>query len=90
MLAFTGVAMPPGFARLEPFVASLAIYPAGYVVANLRVWHWLRELERIGGQRWWEARAAKADIVRRIEAGGQVEFPDDWWDAEGLVEELLG
>jgi hypothetical protein len=90
MLAFTGVAMPPGFARLEPFVAALAIYPAGYVVANLRVWHWLRELERIGGQSWWESPGAIAAIVGRIEAGGQVKFPNGWWDPQGLVEELLG
>jgi hypothetical protein len=89
MLAFTGVAMPPGFARLEPFIASLAVYPAGYVVANLRVWHWLRELERLGGARWWESAAARANIVSRIEAGGQVQFPEEWWNAEGLLAELL-
>ena len=90
MLAFTGVAMPPGFARLEPFIASLAVYPVGYVVANLRVWHWLRELQQLGGPRWWESPVARANIVRRIEAGGQVRFPEAWWDADGLVAELTG
>ncbi len=88
MLAFTGVAMPPAFARLEPFIASLAVYPAGYVVANLRVWHWLRKLERMGGPRWWESAEARTDIVRRIEAGGQVRFPEGWWEADGLVAEI--
>jgi hypothetical protein len=88
MLAFTGVAVPPEFARLEPFTASLAVYPAGYVIANLRVWHWLRELEGLGGPRWWESPLARANIVSRIEAGGQVRFPQGWWDADGLVAEL--
>jgi hypothetical protein len=90
LLGFTGIAMPPGFARLEPFIASLAVYPAGYVVANLRVWHWLRELEALAGARWWEAASARADIVKRIEAGGQVRFPEQWWEAEGLVAEISG
>jgi hypothetical protein len=90
MQAFTGVAMPPEFARLEPFTAALAVYPAGYVIANLRVWHWLRELDGLGGPGWWESAVARANIVGRIEAGGLVRFPEGWWEAEGLVAELLG
>ena len=88
ILEFSGVAMPPGFARLEPFIAAVSVYPAGYVIANLRVWHWLRELEALGGPRWWESPEAHANIAGRIQAGGQVRFPDQWWNADGLIEEL--
>ncbi len=78
MRAFTGVPVPPGFARLEPFTASLSIYPAGYVLANVRVGHWLAHLRALGGARWWRSPAAQADIRAKIQAGGQVAFPAGW------------
>jgi hypothetical protein len=78
MLAFTGVPMPPGFARLEPFTAALSIYPAGYVMAELRVANWLRHLRGLGGEAWWRSGAAREDIRERVSAGGAVEWPEGW------------
>jgi len=76
--AFTGVAMPPGFPRLHHFVSSVSIYPAGYVMAEVRVAHWLRHLRALGGEQWWRSPAAQADIRARIGAGGTVRFPEAW------------
>lgn len=72
--AFTGVAVPPGFARLHPYVSALSLYPAGYVLAEARVAHWLRRLRGLGGQRWWTAGPAQADIREHIRQGGRVRF----------------
>jgi hypothetical protein len=80
MAAFTGVPMPPAFARLEGFTPSLSVYPAGYVLAHVRVAHWLRHLRRLGGEAWWSAPEAQADIRDRIAAGGRVQFPAEWSD----------
>lgn len=74
MLAFTGVPLPPGFARLEPFTASCSIYPAGYVLAMERVEHWLTQLRALGGERWWHSPEARADIWEKVRAGGEVRF----------------
>jgi hypothetical protein len=71
---FTGVAMPPGFARLHPFVNALAIYPAGYVMAEARVNAWLRELRSMGGPDWWRSEPARAAIRSRVRAGGRARF----------------
>lgn len=78
LLAFTGVHMPPAFARLEPFTAAASIYPAGYVVAGLRASRWLEHLQRLGGGAWWQVPAAQADIRERVALGGQVRFPPEW------------
>jgi hypothetical protein len=83
--AFTGVPMPPGFARLEPFTAALSVYPAGYVLAAVRVAHWLEHLRALGGEAWWRSPAAQADIRERIRAGGTVQFPEEWNEPEGFI-----
>jgi hypothetical protein len=83
--AFTGVPMPPGFARLEPFTSALSIYPAGYVMAEVRVAHWRNRLRELGGEQWWRSPAAQADIRARIEAGGMVRFPEAWNEPEEFL-----
>ena len=77
-LAFTGVLFPPGFARLEPFTAALSIYPAGYVLAEVRVTHWLARLRTLGGEAWWRSPAALADIRAHVAPGGAVRWPAAW------------
>jgi hypothetical protein len=72
--AFSGVAMPPGWARLSPFVSALSIYPAGYVLAEARVEGWLTRLRAIGGAQWWRSQEAQAEIREKIRAGGMVRF----------------
>jgi hypothetical protein len=74
MLAFTGVPLPPGFARLEPFTASCSIYPAGYVLAVERVERWLAQLRQVGGTAWWRSLSARDAIREKVRAGGQVRF----------------
>jgi hypothetical protein len=76
LAAFTGVQMPPGWARLEPFVNALSIYPAGYVLADARVMAWLKRLRQGGGAAWWRSPLAQAEIQERIHAGGTVRFND--------------
>jgi len=82
---FTGVSMPPGFARLEPFIASVSIYPAGYVMAVVRVAHWLKRLRGVGGEAWWRSPEAQADIREKIQAGGMVRFPSEWLEPEAFI-----
>jgi hypothetical protein len=89
MLAFTGVAFPPGFARLEPFTAAASIYPAGYVLALARVAHWTRHLRALGGPAWWRSPAALADIRGRIALGGALRFPPSWDRPDALLEDML-
>jgi hypothetical protein len=67
--------MPPGFARLEPFTASQSIYPAGYVLATVRVMRWLTRLRALGGEQWWRSVGAQAEIREKVRAGGRVQFP---------------
>ncbi len=76
--AFTGVAVPAGLARLEPFAAAATIYPAGYVLAAVRLAHWVPHLRGLGGAAWWKSPEAQADIRRRIGAGGAGPFPPEW------------
>ncbi|MCC7359556.1 MAG: hypothetical protein IT317_08775 [Anaerolineales bacterium] len=78
MLAFTGVALPAGFARLEPFTAALSIYPAGYVLAEARLGHWLEHWRAQGGAAWWRSPAVVADIRAHVRAGGAVRWPAAW------------
>lgn len=84
MLAFTGVPMPPGFARLEPFTASQSIYPAGYVLATVRLRRWLAHLRALGGEQWWRSSVAQADIREKVRMGGRVHFPEEWGEAGGM------
>jgi hypothetical protein len=74
MLRLCGVAMPPGFARLNSFVNALSIYPAGYVLAEARVEAWLTSLRARVGPRWWRSPLAQAEIRQKIELGGRVTF----------------
>jgi hypothetical protein len=78
MLDFTGVAMPPGFARLESFTANASFYPAGYLLAAARAAHWRQHLRGLGGAAWWRSPAAQADIEARVRAGGVGMFPTRW------------
>jgi hypothetical protein len=80
MLAFTGVAVPPAFTRMETFAACASVYPAGYVLAAARAAHWLARLQDLGGPAWWQSPDAQADIRARIALGGQVTFPAEWND----------
>jgi hypothetical protein len=85
MLSFTGLAVPPGFARLEPFTANASIYPAGYVVANARVAHWRQHLRAVGGAAWWLSPAAQADVRARVAVGGVGMFPAAWTDPAAFL-----
>jgi hypothetical protein len=85
MQAFTGVAFPPGFARLEPFTARASIYPAGYVVAWARVAHWRQHLRGLGGEAWWRSPRALADVRERVAAGGSGSFPAAWARPEAFI-----
>jgi hypothetical protein len=85
---FTGVAMPPGFARLEGFTPGYAVYPAGYVLAHTRVANWLRHLRTLGGEAWWESPDARADIRSRMAAGGAARFPAEWNEPEAYLAEV--
>lgn len=77
MMRLCGVAMPPGFARLNSFVNALSIYPAGYVLAEARVEAWLTSLRARVGPRWWHSPLAQAEIRQRIEMGGRVRFENE-------------
>ena len=83
---FTGVAMPAGFARLEGFTSSLAVYPAGYVLAHVRVANWLRHLRGLGGEAWWDSPSAQADIRDLVAAGGAAPFPAEWDQPQAFLE----
>ena len=66
------LAHPPGFARLHPFVSAVSIYPAGYVLAEARVADWRPRLRALGGERWWAAPAAQADIRAHFQQGARI------------------
>jgi len=83
---FTGVAMPPGYARLEGFTPGLSVYPAGYVLAHVRVANWQRHLRALGGEAWWDSPVAQADIRDRVAAGGTTPFPPEWDQPEAFLE----
>jgi hypothetical protein len=87
---FTGVAMPPGFARLDLYVSRVDPYVLGYIVAAARVAHWLDELESDWGTRWWaggEHRAGRS-IRERIRLGGLLKFDGKWLDAGAFVRRI--
>jgi len=77
---FTGLRVPPGWARLDLFVSNLDPYPLGYVLASVRVAHWLRELEAGFGEHWWANSRAGEAISARIRQGGAVHFEPAWLD----------
>ncbi len=83
VLEMTGVAVPPGFARLSPFVSAASVYPAGYVMAHSRVTRWLERLRALEGPAWWRSPAAQADVLRRIRAGGRARFEAAGGEAGG-------
>lgn len=72
-----GVELPIGLGRLDSFLQTLNVYPAGYVLAELRVAAWVRALRDLGGEAWWRSPAAQADIRARIRAGASATFPLD-------------
>jgi hypothetical protein len=85
---FTGLPVPPGWARLDQFVSNVDPYPLGYVMAAVRVAHWLNELEAIYGQQWWADRRAGQAISARIQLGGAVRFEPAWLDPAPFLERL--
>jgi hypothetical protein len=88
VLAFTGIAMPPGYARLDPFVQAASVYPAGYVIAAVRVANWQRHLRHICGPAWWHSASAQTEIKQRMAAGGQAHFPAGWNDPAAMLGRL--
>jgi hypothetical protein len=85
---FTGVPMPPGFARLDTFASTVSVYPAGYVIALLRALSWSDELRQAAGPAWWYVQAAQTKIRAHMREGGAVAFPEAWSDPANLVSRL--
>ena len=85
---FTGLPAPPGWARLDQFVSNVDPYPLGYVVAAVRVAHWLHELEAGFGRQWWAQPGAGEAISERIRLGGAVRFEPAWLDPAPFLERL--
>jgi len=77
---FTGVKIPAGFARLDLYVSRVDAYPLGYVMAAVRVAHWLDDLRSDWGVRWWADERAGQDIRERIRLGGALKFRGEWLD----------
>lgn len=77
--AFTGIVFPPGFARLHPYVSTVSVYPAGYVLAEARTKSWIQRLRDIGGPRWWRSAEARADIFASIQKGGRLAAASPPW-----------
>ena len=83
---FTGVAMPPGYARLEGFTPGIYVYPAGYVLAHVRAANWQRHLRSLGGEAWWDSPAAQSDIRDWVAQGGAAPFPPEWDQPQAFLE----
>ncbi len=75
---FTGLRVPPGWARLEQFVSNLDPYPLGYVLAAVRVAHWQQALEADYGAEWWADYRAGEAISAKMRQGGAVRFEREW------------
>ena len=60
-------------------------YPLGYVMAAVRVAHWLEELEANWDARWWADERAGQAIRERICLGGALKFEDEWLDSGAFV-----
>jgi hypothetical protein len=74
---FTGVDIPPGAARLHPFVSQASIYPAGYVLAEVRVSAWRRALTDLAGPAWWRSPEACRLVRSQMRLGARAEFEMD-------------
>ncbi len=72
-----GINAPVGYGRLDSFLQTLNVYPAGYVLAELRVAAWVKALRELGGAAWWRSPAAQADIQARMRAGAGAHLPFD-------------
>jgi hypothetical protein len=83
--AFTGLQVPPAWARLDPFVSKLDPYAAGYVMASVRINHWIDELQGEWGDFWWANRRAGDSIRTRMRAGGRVRFEPSWLDPSAFA-----
>jgi hypothetical protein len=88
--AFTGLKAPPAWARLDPFVNKLDPYGAGYVLAAVRVSHWLDRLFSEWGDRWWANRRAGDAIRLCMKAGGRVRFRPDWLEPSAFKQRWIG
>ncbi|HLB46815.1 MAG TPA: hypothetical protein VJL59_07295 [Anaerolineales bacterium] len=86
---FTGIGISPGLARLDEFVSNVDPYPLGYVVAAVRVAHWLNHLETEFGARWWTAAGAGETIREKMTLGGAVTFDDAWLDPAAFVQRWI-
>jgi hypothetical protein len=86
MERFTSLRTPSGWARLDQFVSNLDPYPLGYLIAAVRVAHWLQELEAQWGSHWWADCLAGEAIRTRIRQGGAVRFEPDWLSLSPLLE----
>jgi len=87
---FTGLRVPPGWARLEQFVNNLDPYPLGYVVAAVRVAHWRQALEADYGAEWWADYRAGEAISAKIRQGGAVRFEREWLDPMPFLRQFPG
>ncbi len=76
-----GVATPQGFGRLDSFLQTVNVYPAGYVLAELRVTTWVKALRELGGEAWWRSPAAQADLRARMTAGAHASLPFEGGEA---------
>jgi hypothetical protein len=85
---FTGLRVPPGWARLDQFVNNVDPYPLGYVLAAVRVAHWLQELEEHHGEQWWTDPCAGAAIRARIQLGGAICFEPAWLNPALFLQRL--
>ena len=68
--------MPPGYARLDLYVSRVDPYVLGYIMAAVRVAHWLEEMQTDWGARWWADERAGQAIRERIRLGGALKFED--------------
>jgi len=82
---FTGVPIPPGFVRLDLYVSRVDPYPLGYVMAAVRVAHWLDELQADWGACWWADERAGQAIRERIRLGGALGFRGEWMNTATFV-----
>jgi hypothetical protein len=86
---FTGIDIPPGYARLDLYVGRVDLYPLGYVMAAARVAHWLDQLQADWGTQWWADPRAGESIRGRIRRGGAVEFDGKWLDSDAFAQRWI-
>jgi hypothetical protein len=66
-------------------VSRVDAYPLGYVMAAVRVAHWLDDLRSDWGVRWWADERAGQAIRERIRLGGALKFEGEWLDSSAFV-----